>query len=214
MDVQLYKLIGKAVEDAEKNGGDLTTKNLKYVWRVAQNISENTGVDIYDLFAEGVIAMKKVEEKYDPTKNDNFVKCAATSVRGYMLNLVNRQQHLVHIPVNHLQGFKKKQETFADVNNITYDHIDSYNYDTLGHVEQHTVNNERYEILQEGLKRLDENGRIAMKIKLRIDEYEHIEKNNIQTIAEELEVPVPLASKIYKDALNKLSKYCQSEING
>ncbi|MCM1217047.1 MAG: sigma-70 family RNA polymerase sigma factor [Lachnospiraceae bacterium] len=214
MDVKLHKLIGKAVENAEKNGGDLTTLNLKYVYRVAMDISNKTGVDVYDLFAEGVIGMKKSEEKYDPSKNDNFVKYAASSVRGYMLNLINRQQNLVHIPVNHLKGFKKGQETHEDVSNITYDHIDSYDYDSLGTVDHFINENERDEILQEGIRRLDENGRIAIKIKLRLGEYEKVEKNNMQFIADELEVPVAMASKIYKDALKKLTKYCQSEING
>lgn len=214
MDSKLHQLIGKAVEDAEKNGGDLTTKNLKYVWRVAEDIAAKTGADAYDLFTEGVIAMKKAEEKYDPSKNDNFTKYCATAVRGYMLNVINRQQSLVHVPVNHIRGFKKGQDTIDDVVNITYDRIDSYDYDTLGTVEHSSMFNDRDQILREGLKTLDPNGQIAMKMKLRLDEYENLEKNNIQTIADELEVPVPRANKIYKDALQKLSKYCQSEING
>lgn len=213
MNSNLYSLIGKAVNDAEKNGGDLTTKNLKYVWKVAEDISYKTGVDVNDLFVEGVIAMKKAEEKYDPSQNDSFVKYAATSIRGYMLNVVNRQQDIVHIPVNHKKGFKKGQEQHESVNDITYDHIDSYNYDMLGSVEHESVFSDRQEILNEGLKRLSENGRIAIKMKLRLDEYANLKKNNMSVIAEELEVPINIANRIYKEAVDKLSKYCQSEIN-
>ena len=36
-------------------------------------------------------------------------------------------------------------------------------------------------------------------------------QNNMKAIAETLEVPVPHASKIYKEALTKLSAYCQSQ---
>ena len=213
MDSKLHNLIGSAVKRAEKNDGDLTTKNMKYVWKVAENISKTTGVDVYDLFTEGIIAMKKCEEKYDPSLNDSFTKYCANSVRGYMLNVVNRQQSLVHIPVNHLKGFKKGQEAHNDVVNITYDRLDSYDYDMLGTTYHPSMLNDRQSILQEGINRLDENGRIAVKMKLRLGEYENLEKNNIQIIAEELEVPVPKASKIYKDAIKTLSKYCQSEIN-
>lgn len=214
MDINLYKLIGKAVRDAEKHGGDLTTKNLKYVWKVASDISFKTGVDVNDLFVEGVIAMKKAEEKYDPSQNDSFVKFCAASIRGYMLNVVNRQQDIVHVPVNHKKGFKKGQEEHASASEITYDHIDSYDYDTLGTVEFESIFSDREEILKEGLKRLDENGRIAIKMKLRLDEYADLKKNNMNVIAEELEVPINIANRIYKDAFEKLSKYCQSEYNG
>ena len=213
MDTNLYKLIGKAVEEAEKHNKDLTSKNLRYVWKVAEDISLKTGVDIHDLFVEGVIAMKKAEEKYDPTLNDNFVKYCASSIRGYMLNVVNRQQDIVHVPVNHKKGFKKGQEERESVTEITYDHIDSYNYDSLGSVEHENIFTDREEILKEGLKRLDENGRIAIKMKLRMDEYVDLEKNNMSVIAEELEVPVNVANRIYKEALTKLSKYCQAEIS-
>jgi hypothetical protein len=33
-------------------------------------------------------------------------------------------------------------------------------------------------------------------------------------MADELEIPVPLARKIYTESLEKLSKYCQAAING
>lgn len=214
MDSKLYSLIGQAVEDATKNGGDLTSKNLRYVWSVAEDMSKSSGVDPYDLFIEGVIAMRKAEEKYDPSKNDNFCKYAASSIRGYMLNVINRQQNLVHIPANHMKGFKKGQDSKEEVQKITYDSIDAYNYDKLGRTEFNSIFDDRYEILQRGLAELDECGRIAIKMKLRMGEYEDIKDNNLQAIADELEVPVNIASKIYKDAVKKLSKYCQGEMYG
>jgi hypothetical protein len=36
-------------------------------------------------------------------------------------------------------------------------------------------------------------------------------QNNMKAIAETLEVPVPHASKIYKEALTKITAYCQSQ---
>lgn len=207
-------MIGDAVKKAQKNGGDLTTQNLKYVWKIAQDLGNKTGVEPYDLFVEGVIAMKKAEQKYDPNLNDSFVKFCSASVRGYMLNYINRGQSLVHIPVNHLQGFTKGQETKSDVSEITYDRIDSYDYDTLGTVDHPGMTTDRYEILQEGLKQLDENSRIAVKMKLRLDEFGQLEKNNMKVIAEKLEVPERVATKIYNEAMTKLKKYCQAEING
>lgn len=223
MDSKLYSEIGAAVKRAEKNGGDLTTKNLFYVAKVAKDLSSKTGADFDMLFSEGVIAMKKSEEKYDPEKNDNFVKFAGVSVRGYMLNAINRQGSLVHIPVNHQKGFKKGQEAEADTNIQTVD-IDAFNYDTLGMVDGSAFCNERMDILNDGLNRLDINGRIALKMKLRLDEYGDMVpseddptmlvykyQNNMKAIAEELEVPVAHATKIYKEALIKLSEYCQSQ---
>lgn len=213
MDSKLHKAIGDAVRHAEKHGGDLTTKNLKYVWKVAEDVSNKTGVDANDLFVEGVIAMKKAELKYDPTKNDNFTKFCATAVRGYMLNVVNRQQGMVHVPVNHMKGFKKGQKQREEVGKIVYDHIDSYDYETLGSIDNDFLNRDRDVILMEGLKTLDENGRIALMMKLHLGEYKHLKSVNMKMIADELEVPTNIASKIYKEALNKLSKYCQSEAN-
>ena len=223
MDSKLYSEIGAAVKRAEKNGGDLTTKNLFYVAKVAKDLSSKTGADFDMLFSEGVIAMKKSEEKYDPEKNDNFVKFAGVSVRGYMLNAINRQSSLVHIPVNHQKGFKKGKEAESDTNIQTVD-IDAFNYDTLGMVDGSAFCNERLDILNDGLKRLDINGRIALKMKLRLDEYGDMVpseddptmlvykyQNNMKAIAEELEVPVSHATKIYKEALIKLSEYCQSQ---
>ena len=223
MDSRLYSEIGAAVKRAEKNGGDLTTKNLFYVAKVAKDLSTKTGADFDMLFSEGVIAMKKSEEKYDPEKNDSFVKFAGVSVRGYMLNAINRQGTLVHIPVNHQKGFKKGQEAEVDTNIQTVD-IDAFNYDTLGMVDGSAFFNERMDILKDGLETLDVNSRIALKMKLRLDEYGDMVpdvddptkmvykyQNSMKAIAETLEVPVPHASKIYKEALTKISAYCQSQ---
>ena len=223
MDSRLYSEIGTAVKRAEKNGGDLTTKNLFYVAKVAKDLSSKTGADFDMLFSEGVIAMKKSEEKYDPEKNDSFVKFAGVSVRGYMLNAINRQGTLVHIPVNHQKGFKKGQEAEVDTNIQTVD-IDAFNYDTLGMVDGSAFFNERMDILKDGLDTLDVNSRIALKMKLRLDEYGDMipseedptkmvykYQNSMKAIADTLEVPVPHASKIYKEALAKISAYCQSQ---
>ena len=223
MDSKLYSEIGAAVKRAEKNGGDLTTKNLFYVAKVAKDLSSKTGADFDMLFSEGVIAMKKSEEKYDPEKNDSFVKFAGVSVRGYMLNAINRQGTLVHIPVNHQKGFKKGQEAESDTNIQTVD-IDAFNYDTLGMVDGSAFFNERMDILKDGLETLDVNSRIALKMKLRLDEYGDMVpdiddptkmvykyQNSMKAIAETLEVPVPHASKIYREALSKISEYCQSQ---
>jgi RNA polymerase sigma factor (sigma-70 family) len=223
MDSKLYSEIGAAVKRAEKNDGDLTTKNLFYVAKVAKDLSSKTGADFDMLFSEGVIAMKKSEEKYDPEKNDSFVKFAGVSVRGYMLNAINRQGSLVHIPVNHQKGFKKGQEAEVDTNIQTVD-IDAFNYDTLGMVDGSAFFNERMDILKDGLETLDVNSRIALKMKLRLDEYGDMVpdvddptkmvykyQNSMKAIAETLEVPVPHASKIYREALSKISEYCQSQ---
>ena len=223
MDSRLYSEIGAAVKRAEKNGGDLTTKNLFYVAKVAKDLSSKTGADFDMLFSEGVIAMKKSEEKYDPEKNDSFVKFAGVSVRGYMLNAINRQGSLVHIPVNHQKGFKKGQEAEIDTNIQTVD-IDAFNYDTLGMVDGSAFFNERMDILKDGLDTLDINSRIALKMKLRLDEYGDMipseedptkmvykYQNTMKAIADTLEVPVPHATKIYKEALVKITEYCRSQ---
>ena len=223
MDSRLYSEIGSAVKYAKENGGDLTTKNLFYVAKVAKDLSSKTGADFDMLFSEGVIAMKKSEEKYDPEKNDNFVKFAGVSVRGYMLNAINRQGTLVHIPVNHQKGFKKGQEAQIDTDVRTVD-IDGFNYDTLGMVDGSAFFNERMDILKNGLDMLDVNSRIALKMKLRLDEYGDMIQceddpskmvykysNTMKAIADTLEVPVSHASKIYKEALTKISAYCRQQ---
>ena len=100
MDSKLYSDIGKAVENAKKNNGSLTEQNLLYVVKVATDIANKTGADFDALLAEGVMAMMEVEKKYDPSKNNKFTKAAALAIRGYMLNSINRQGNLVHIPAN------------------------------------------------------------------------------------------------------------------
>lgn len=223
MDSKLYKEIGKAVKIANKKGGTLTEQNLLYVVKVAADIANKTGADIDMLIGEGVIAMMKYEEKYDATQNDSFVKAAAQSVRGYMLNAVNRKGSLVHIPVNHLQGYKKGQETLESAK-VEYTKIDASNYDTLGTTDENNLSEDRENILQDGLNKLDINGRIAIEMKLRLGKYSEMEpdekgrvvykyKNNIQSIADELEVPLTTANKIYKSAFKKLSNYCQAASN-
>lgn len=224
MDSRLYREIGAAVKHAEKNGGDLTTKNLFYVAKVAKDLAEKTGADFDMLFSEGVIAMKKSEEKYDPEKNDSFVKFAGVSVRGYMLNVINRQGSLVHIPVNHQKGFKKGQEAVSEAASVQTVDIDAFNYDTLGSIDANMFANERMDILNKGLKTLDINSRIALKMKLRLGEYGDMVpskddptnmvykyQNNIKAIADVLEVPVTHASKIYREALARITKYCQNQ---
>ena len=224
MDSRLYKEIGKAVKIAEKNGGTLTEKNLLYVVKVATDIANKTGVDFDDLLAEGVIAMMKVEEKYDSSKNDKFTKAAAVAVRGYMLNSLNRQGSLVHIPANHMKGFKKGQERL-DESNVEYCQIDATNYDTLGYADDYNFDQDREQILQEGLKTLDINGRIAIEMKLHLGKYAETipspdkdkivykYNNSMQSIADELEVPINTANKIFKEAMTKLSKYCQAAVS-
>lgn len=224
MDSKLYSDIGKAVEIAQKNGGSLTEQNLLYVVKVATDIANKTGADFDSLLAEGVIAMMKAEEKYDPSKNDKFVKAASMSVRGYMLNAINRQGTLVHIPANHMKGFKKGQERL-DSSKIEYCPIDATNYDTLGYVDNSAFQVDRDAILQEGLKTLDINGRIAIEMKLHLGKYAETlpsedkdrivykYSNSMQSIADELEVPLNTANKIFKEAVTKLSKYCQAAAN-
>lgn len=221
MDSKLYSDIGKAVEIAKKNNGTLTEQNLLYVVKVATDIANKTGADFDNLLAEGVLAMMNVEEKYDPTKNDKFTKAAAMAVRGYMLNSINRQGNLVHIPANHMKGFKKGQER-KDSSMIEYCPIDATNYDTLGEVDNTAFEIDRDQILQEGLKTLDINGRIAIEMKLHLGKYAETipnkdstklvykYKNSMQDIADELEVPLNTANKIFKDAMTKLSAYCQA----
>lgn len=224
MDSKLYNDIGKAVEIAKKNGGTLTEQNLLYVVKVATDIANKTGADFDSLLAEGVIAMMKMEEKYDPSKNDKFVKSAAMAVRGYMLNSINRQGNLVHIPANHMKGFKKGQGR-KESSKIEYCQIDASNYDTLGEVDNSAFEIDREAILQEGLKTLEPNGRIAIEMKLHLGKYAEVlpsegkDKivykygNSMQSIADELEVPLTTANKIFKDAMTKLSKYCQAAAN-
>lgn len=221
MNSKLYNEIGKAVEIARKKNASLTEQNLLYVVKVATDIANKTGADFESLIAEGVIAMKKVEEKYDSTKNDKFTKAAAIAVRGYMLNSINRQGTLVHIPANHMKGFKKGQDRL-EASKIEYCPIDASNYDTLGEVDNSVFELNRDAILLEGLKTLDVNGRIAMEMKLHLGKYaeqlpsEGKDKliwkynNSMKDIANELEVPLNTANKIFKEAFTKLSKYCQS----
>ena len=224
MDSKLYNDIGKAVKLAEKYGGPLTEKNLLYVVKVATDIANKTGADFDSLLSEGVIAMMNVEKKYDDTKNDKFVKAAAMAVRGYMLNYLNRQGTLVHIPVNHLKGFKKGQDRLES-SKVDYCSIDASNYDTLGEVDENTFQTDRDAILQDGLKTLDINGRIAIEMKLHLGKYsetlpsngsnkiKYKYSNSMQSIADELEVPLNTANKIFKEAMTKLSKYCQAAAN-
>lgn len=222
MDSKLYSDIGKCVKIAKKNNGSLTEQNLLYVVKVAMDTASKTGGDFDSLLAEGVIAMMKVEEKFDSTKNDNFVKAAGPAVRGYMLNSINRQGDLVHIPVNHKQGFKKGQERLGD-SVVEYCHIDSSNYDRLGYSDDINIEPDKNEILQRGLSTLDINGRTAIEMKLHLGKYSETVpsegstrirykyNNSLQDIADELEVPLNTASRIYREAMNKLSKYCQAE---
>lgn len=210
MDSKFYEEIGKAVEYAKKNGGDLTTQNLLYVVKVAVNVAKETGADENDLISVGTEAMRKVELKYDPQKNDNFVKACALSVRGEMMNFVNRNSSLVHIPVNHQKGFRKGMDAREETK-VSYHYIDESDYDTLGECSNGAFKDDKETILRRGLEKLDEFGRKVIKMKLKMDEYENIKYNNFQVMADELEVTVPIVKKIYKDAFNKLSKFCQNE---
>ena len=212
MDSRYYEEIGKAVKRAKKNGGDLTTQNLLYVIKIAIDVANKTGVDENDLIAIGAEAMKEIEEKYDKTKNDNFIKACGPSIRGKMLNFVNRQTHLVHIPVNHLKGFKKGQDSKEETK-ISYNDIDMYDYDTLGECSNYAFRNEEDIVLRKGIKTLDEAGQKTIKIKLKLDEYSNLEKNNYQVMAQQLEVPIHVARKIYNESFEKLSKYCQKAVN-
>jgi hypothetical protein len=215
MDSKFYKEIGRAVENATRNGGDLTTQNLLYVVKLAVNIAKKTGADENELIAVGTEAMKKVEKKYDSTKNDNFVKACGTAVRGEMMNFINRS-NLVHIPVNHQSGFKKGVAAKKETSEITYHDIDSYNYDsdTLGECYSNVFPDEESEVMRRGLKTLDECGRKSIKIKFRLDEYENLKYNNFKVMADELNTTVQNAKQVYTEAFEKLAEYCQKEMNG
>ena len=123
-----------------------------------------------------------------------------------------------------MKGFKKGQDRLQE-SKIEYCPIDANNYDTLGEVDNTAFATDRDAILQEGLKTLDINGRIAIEMRLHLGKYSEtlpsegsdriIYKygNSMKSIAEELEVPIPMANKIFKDAVTKLSKYCQAASN-
>ena len=143
-----------------------------------------------------------------------------------MLNYLNRQGSLVHIPANHMKGFKKGQERL-DTSKVEYCTIDASNYDTLGYDDSPSLfdDMDREKILKDGLKTLDINGRIAIEMKLHLGKYSETipspdkdkivykYSNSMKSIANELEVPLNTANKIYKDAVTKLSQYCQAAAN-
>ena len=120
-----------------------------------------------------------------------------------------------------MKGFKRGQDRLEE-SKIDYCPIDATDYDTLGEVDNSAFEIDRDAILQEGLKTLDINGRIAVEMKLHLGKYaetlpsEGKDKlvykynNSMKDIAEELEVPLNTANKIFKDAITKLSKYCQA----
>ena len=212
MDSKYFKMIDAAVKQAEKTNGDLTTQNLKYVYSTALDISRKTGIDVDELFSEGVIAMKKCEQKYDPEKNDSFAKSCIPSIRGYMMNYVNRMNNLVHIPVNHMKGFRSGQEARSDVSEVSYSRIDNMDYDSLGVIDDNIFNRDKFDILLDGIETLDSVSKIAVQMKLKLGDYINAKNNNMKAIADELDVPINVASRIYKDAIKKLSKYCRAEM--
>lgn len=211
MDSRLYEEIGKAVEKARKNNGDLTTQNLLYVVKVAKSVSKETGVDEDELIGVGTEAMKALESKYDSNKNDNFTKFCGMTLRGKMMNFINREyKNLVHIPVSDQKGFKKGQDA-KEGTNVTYKSIDADDYDTLGECPNMSFYDEKFEVLEKGIDTLDEYGRKTIQIKFKLGEYKDIEHSSYQAMAEELEVTVPIAKKIYLEAYDKLKRYCISE---
>lgn len=213
MDSRYYNEIGKAVKRAQENDGDLTTQNLLYIVKIAKNESRKTGIDEDELIAVGTEAMKKVEMKYDKTRNDNFVKACGASVRGEIMNYINRNTNLVHIPVNHQKGFKKGQEAKEETVELSYFRIDELDYDMLGECNNLAFNDERDYILRKGLETLDEYGKKTIMMKLHMDEYGDMKYNNFQVMADELELPIQRVKQIYTQSLEKLTRYCQSEMN-
>ena len=111
-----------------------------------------------------------------------------------------------------MKGFKKGQDAKEETK-ITYKGIEPNDYDNLGECGNYAFRNEEEDILRKGLETLDEVGQKTIKIKLRMDEYSNLKKNNFQFMAQELEVPIPIARKIYNESFEKLSKYCQEAIN-
>ena len=111
-----------------------------------------------------------------------------------------------------MKGFKKGQDSKEETK-ISYNDIDMYDYDTLGECSNYAFRNEEDIVLRKGIKTLDEAGQKTIKIKLKLDEYSNLEKNNYQVMAQELEVPIPVARKIYNESFEKLSKYCQKAVN-
>ena len=221
MDSKLYNEIGKAA----KNGKTLTEKNLPYVWHVAMELSSSTGADVEDLFMVGVTEMCEKESTYDPNMNTGgFTKYCGFSIRCKMLNYINRGGvDLVHIPANHKKGFKRGQEE-NESSKASYMSIDSSDYDTLGYVQNDAFKNEKMDIVMNALDSLDEVAQIVVKMKFRLGEYgatednpnnpgrlRHKYQNNMKAIADEIGVPVAVANKIYKSAMDKLENYCKAQ---
>jgi hypothetical protein len=123
-----------------------------------------------------------------------------------------------------MKGFKKGQDRLES-SKIEYCPIDATDYDTLGYTDNSMFEEDREAILLEGLNTLEPNGRIAVEMKLHLGKYAEVlpsdgkdklvykYNNSMQSIADELEVPLNTANKIFKDAITKLSKYCQAACN-
>lgn len=221
MDSRLYNEIGEAA----KVGKTLTEKNLPYVWHVANELSMGSGVDVEELFMVGVTEMCRREAMYDPEKNTGgFTKYCGFSVRCEMMNYINRGgADLVHIPANLKRGFKKGQEECESAK-VSYTRIDAEDYDSLGISGNDAFKDEKMEVVMGALDKLDDVARIAVEMKYHLGKYGETEQhptnpdklvfkypNNMEAIANELEVPVPTATKILNSAMSKLRKVCKAQ---
>lgn len=83
------------------------TKNLKlYVELIAKKY-EGLGVPVEDLIQEGYIGIFKAKEHFDKTKNVKFSSYAIWWIRQSIINALNTQSRLVHMPFGKINLFRK-----------------------------------------------------------------------------------------------------------
>lgn len=82
-------------------------KKLKPYIKIIANRYRGLGVPVEDLMQEGIIGVFKAQDHFDSKRNVKFSSYAIWWIRQSILNAVNTQGRLVHLPFGKINLFRK-----------------------------------------------------------------------------------------------------------
>lgn len=137
-EAELAYIIRKGGKDAKAAREQLIKANLKFVVSVANKYKSHL-LELSDLISEGNLGLLKAVELFDETKGFKFISFAVWHIHQAILDALNKNSSLVHLPQNRqkiLQRFRQMQEDmlqkeqrqvsveeFCEVSGFDYDQV-------------------------------------------------------------------------------------------
>lgn len=195
---------------SQRAKNELTKGNLRYVIAVAKNFY-GQGLDMNELIAEGNVGLIRSVDKFNPEKDENFIKCAGWWIRQSIMYALSNNR-TVRKPMNKIQEWKEDNGSYEREKMSALDapiSRDGQEGATLGDLIAADIDEraDNYEhkafLIKQGIKGLDVRSRDIILKRYGVGlEY----RLTVKSIADEYDMTEANVNKILREGLKKMAR--------